>query len=76
MEQGQSILSELLNRNVNNNNAKNVILFLGDGMSISTVAAARTYIGGEGAELSFDKFPFTGLSKVFQRKNQIYSKVL
>lgn len=31
-----------LNRNV----AKNAILFLGDGMSVPTLAAARVYIGG------------------------------
>ncbi|CAH1108440.1 unnamed protein product [Psylliodes chrysocephalus] len=45
--------------------AKNVILFLGDGMSIPTVAATRMYIGGEEELLSFDKFPYTGLSKTY-----------
>lgn len=44
--------------------AKNVILFLGDGMSTPTLAAARVYSSGEGAQLSFDKFPHTALSKV------------
>lgn len=50
--------------------AKNVILFLGDGMSIPTLTATRAYIGqkrnesGEEASLSFDQFPFTALSKV------------
>lgn len=50
--------------------AKNVILFMGDGMSIPTLAASRVYMsqiyneGGEESQLSFEKFPFTGLSKV------------
>lgn len=50
--------------------AKNVIFFLGDGMSIATLAASRMYMGqldnktGESEMLSFEKFPFTGLSKV------------
>lgn len=51
-------------------NAKNVIIFIGDGMGISTVTAARIYKGqkagksGEEATLTFEEFPHTGLSKV------------
>ncbi len=51
--------------------AKNVILFVGDGMGISTVTAARILDGqnkgqlGEENQLSFGKFPFTGLSKTY-----------
>lgn len=63
-DKGQKTLSELLNRKLNNNYAKNVIMFLGDGMSMPTVAATRRYIGGEEQELSFEKFPNFGLSKV------------
>lgn len=44
--------------------AKNVILFMGDGMSLATVAAARMYMGGEEKSLSFERFPHFGLSKV------------
>lgn len=44
--------------------AKNVILFLGDGMSIPTLAATRVYYGGEEMELSFERLPHTALSKV------------
>lgn len=53
--------------------AKNIILFLGDGMSLSTVAAARILKGqrqgntGEEAALSFETFPYTGLSRVSSR---------
>ncbi|MEW9796516.1 alkaline phosphatase [Alteromonas sp. CYL-A6] len=51
--------------------AKNVILFVGDGMGISTVTAARIMEGqlnglqGEENQLSFDAFPFAGLSKTY-----------
>lgn len=50
--------------------AKNIILFLGDGMSLTTVAAARILKGqrqgktGEESALSFETFPHTGLSRV------------
>ena len=50
--------------------AKNVILFLGDGMGVSTVTAARILKGqlqnksGEEGLLSFEEFPNVGLSKV------------
>ena len=51
--------------------AKNVIIFLGDGMGISTVTSARILKGqlqnktGEESVLSFETFPHVGLSKVF-----------
>lgn len=43
---------------------------MGDGMSIATITAARIYQGqlkgqrGEEDQLSFEKFPYVGLSKV------------
>ena len=51
--------------------AKNIILFIGDGMGMSTVTAARILDGqnkgqqGEENILSFDNFPFSGLSKTY-----------
>lgn len=45
--------------------AKNIIIFLGDGMSLATVAATRMYLGNENKQLSFEKFAHFGLSKVF-----------
>lgn len=51
--------------------AKNVILFVGDGMGVTTVTAARILEGqlngmlGEENELSVDAFPYTGLSKTY-----------
>lgn len=51
--------------------AKNVILFVGDGMGVSTVTAARILEGqlkgmlGEENVLSFGEFPFAGLAKTY-----------
>jgi alkaline phosphatase len=50
--------------------AKNVILFFGDGMGVSTVTASCILEGqlngqlGEENNLSFDLFPFSGLAKL------------
>ncbi|XP_030371539.1 membrane-bound alkaline phosphatase [Scaptodrosophila lebanonensis] len=49
----------------NKNRAKNVIMFLGDGMGVTTTSATRNVIGGEEKELSFERFPYTGLSKTY-----------
>ena len=42
-EKGTSELERAINLQMNENVAKNIILFIGDGMSLPTVAAARTY---------------------------------
>lgn len=59
----------------NTKKAKNVILFIGDGMGISTVAAARIFEGqklGEDAPshaLVFENFPYLALSKTYSTNN-------
>lgn len=69
-------LKTQLKRDTNRKRAKNVILFLGDGMGVSTHTAARIYQGqlnkksGEENSLYFEKFPYTGLSKV-RKKHDI-----
>ncbi|WP_237067836.1 alkaline phosphatase [Microbulbifer guangxiensis] len=56
--------------------AKNIILFVGDGMGISTVTAARIFAGqqrgmsGEEYQLSFEKMPFAGLIKTYNTNQQ------
>ncbi len=56
--------------------AKNVILFLGDGMSLTTVAAARILEGqrrgqpGEENQLSWEGFPHTALAKTYNTDSQ------
>lgn len=57
--------------------AKNVILFVGDGMGISTVTAARIFAGqlrgetGEENELYFENFPNIALSKTYNTNSQV-----
>ncbi|EDW16283.1 alkaline phosphatase 4 [Drosophila mojavensis] len=58
--------------------AKNIIIFIGDGMGLSTISAGRIYKGqylkhghGEEEMLSFDEFPFTGLAKTYNVDKQV-----
>ena len=57
--------------------AKNVILFVGDGMGVSTVTAARIFDGqsqgldGEAHSLSFEKFPQLALVKTYNTNQQV-----
>lgn len=57
--------------------AKNVILFIGDGMGISTITAARIYEAqkrgetGEENTLSFEKFPNVALVKTYNTNAQV-----
>lgn len=64
-DKAQNKLMQILNKrnSLTTKKAKNVIFFLGDGMGISTVAATRMLTGKEENILSFEKFPFYGLSK-------------
>lgn len=68
--QASNELLKKLNQQMNKNKAKNVIFFLGDGMPISSITAARILHGqrvgypGEEQLLSFEKFPYSGLSRV------------
>lgn len=57
-------------------NARNVILFVGDGMDLTTVAAARVLEGqraggsGEDNLLSWEHFPHTGFSRTYNTDMQ------
>lgn len=56
---------------------KNIIVFIGDGMGISTITAGRIFVGqekglkGEEHELSFDKFPQLALIKTYNTNAQV-----
>ncbi len=74
---GQAALAKALTVNPRTGKAKNVILFLGDGMGISTVTAGRIYEGqqrgvdGESNSLSFEKLPWSALSKTYSHDTQV-----
>ncbi len=71
-ERGQEELEAALNNWPKWKPAKNIILFIGDGLGISTLTAARFFQAQhtesegreEDAQLSWDSFPATGLIKV------------
>jgi len=69
-EQGEQVLTQKLAVKTRNK-AKNVILFVGDGMGVSTLTAARILQGqqlgksGEEGYLSFESFPFSALVKTY-----------
>jgi alkaline phosphatase len=68
---GAARIAELAARRPIESRAKNVILFIGDGMDITTITAARIYDGqqkggnGEENQLSFDRFPYSALVKTY-----------
>jgi len=69
-QQGEQVLAKKLTQQTKNK-AKNVILFVGDGMGISTLTAARILQGqiagksGEEGYLSFETFPYSALVKTY-----------
>ncbi|KAG8181657.1 hypothetical protein JTE90_017015 [Oedothorax gibbosus] len=70
-EKAQTLLQSVLSRRDNHNVAKNVILIVGDGMSLPTVAAARVLKGqrsgrsGIGEEMLYETFPDVGLARTY-----------
>lgn len=77
LEAGEKAIADRLAVQPNTNQAKNVILFVGDGMGISTLTAARILEGqlngkpGEEGYLSFEKFPHTALVKTYNVDAQV-----
>lgn len=61
----EDIVKEHAERKENKNRAKNIIFFLGDGMGIQTVTAARMLLGDENKKLSFEEFPYTASVKTY-----------
>jgi len=74
---GQATVATRLAEAPNRNRARNVILFVGDGLGVSTVTASRIYDGqsrgepGEDNVLSFETFPYTALVKTYNTNQQV-----
>ncbi|XP_077116566.1 alkaline phosphatase, tissue-nonspecific isozyme-like [Ranitomeya variabilis] len=75
---GRQTLEEALRlQKLNLNTARNLILFLGDGMGISTITAARILRGqmdgdsGESSRLHMENFPHLALSKTYNTDSQV-----
>merc|ERR1712241_403860 len=70
-------LKESVSAKLNKEKAKNVIVFVGDGMGVQTHTASRIYKGqkngksGEEEILEWEKFPYTGQSKTYNTDFQV-----
>jgi alkaline phosphatase len=75
-DNGQKFVADSKKVFANARKAKNVILFVGDGMGVSTVTAARILDGqmkgftGEENRLAFESFPYLALSKTYSWDQQ------
>lgn len=73
---GEVALKAAKELRVSRDTAKNVILFVGDGMGVSTVTASRIFEGqqkgkdGERNRLAFEKLPYLALSKTYSANQQ------
>ncbi|XP_072035051.1 alkaline phosphatase-like [Amphiura filiformis] len=67
----------LSDQQYNTNRAKNVIMFIGDGLDLPTITASRILKGqlkgnpGEEDQLSFETFPHVGFSKTYSVDGQV-----
>jgi alkaline phosphatase len=73
---GQQYIEDAKKLHPTRNRAKSIILFVGDGMGVSTVTATRILEGqmmgkpGEEHSLSFEKLPYLALSKTYSWDQQ------
>src|SRR3954452_11918983 len=76
LREGWAALDAKKREKIRTGPAKNVILFIGDGMGLSTLTASRIFEGqqrgesGEENRLSFEEFPYSALSKTYSANQQ------
>ena len=74
---GQAALADILAAKQRNGNARNLIIFIGDGMGVSTITAGRIYAGqknggdGESHVLAMDALPHAALVKTYSHDFQV-----
>jgi len=77
LKAGQAELKRLIADKPNNRKARNVIIFIGDGMGVSTLTAARIFEGqqqgldGESYVAEMDRLPHTALVKTYSHDTQV-----
>ncbi|XP_055599310.1 alkaline phosphatase-like [Uranotaenia lowii] len=69
--QAQKTLWEKLNEDRIDRKPKNIIFFVADGMSATTITATRMYLGNENVRLSFEEFPHVALTKTYCVDNTV-----
>lgn len=62
---GENDIEDALKVAMNIRRAKNVILFVGDGMGLTTITASRIYGKKEYGHLAFEEFPHVGVLKTY-----------
>lgn len=73
----EATLAARLDRQPIEGRARNIIIFVGDGMGMSTVTAARILEGqlrgvdGESNNLAMDAFPFSSFSRTYSHNGQV-----
>lgn len=65
LRNANDFVQKQLNKKLNRNRAKNIILFMGDGMSVATLSATRVYMGGEELTLELEKFDHMAMSRTY-----------
>lgn len=74
---GKAELERLMADKPNDRKARNVIIFIGDGMSVTTLTASRIFEGqqkgvdGESFVAEMDKLPHTALVKTYSHDGQV-----
>lgn len=77
LKSGRQALNQALRYSTINQRANSSIIFIGDGMSLSTITAARILYGqllnrsGEEEQLSFEKLPNVALIKTYNVDQQV-----
>lgn len=75
--QGEAELARLKNLPAPTTKARNVIIFVGDGMGVSTLTAARIFAGqfagkdGESFQTTMDSLPYAALVKTYSHDAQV-----
>lgn len=71
INEGKKFVEDRLGNPANENVARNIVMFLGDGMSVTTMAISRLDAGGVERTFSFEKFPFLGMAKTYCVDSQV-----
>ncbi|XP_063704306.1 membrane-bound alkaline phosphatase-like [Culicoides brevitarsis] len=68
---GKKVVKENVKKFKNQKVAKNLILFIGDGLGISTTSAARSYLGDVNKNLAYETLPSVGMAKTYCIDGQV-----
>lgn len=68
---GQGVVHENIVKETKTKIAKNLIMFIGDGLSVGTITASRAYLGDTADNLFFETFPYTGMAKTYCLDRQV-----